>query len=71
MMIEQKLKIKRKREIKKEKRKIKAPDFDQFISREEFDKINDKTLVIPFSLPNYKYIRAKPIMMVIYNKKKT
>ena len=56
--------------VKKEKRKIKAPDFDQFISREEFDKINDKTSVIPFSLPNYKYIRAKPIMMVIYNKKK-
>ena len=56
--------------VKKEKRKIKAPDFDQFISREEFDKINDKTSVIPFSLPNYKYIRPKPIMMVIYNKKK-
>ena len=56
--------------VKKEKRKIKAPDFDQFISREEFDKINDKTSVIPFSLPNYKYIRSKPIMMVIYNKKK-
>ena len=52
------------------KKKLKAPDFDQFISREDFEKLNDKTSVIPFSLPNYKYVRPKPIMMLIYDRKK-
>ena len=57
-------------EEKNIKRKIKAPNFDQFISREDYDKLKDKNSVIPFSLPNYKSIRGKPIMMVIYNTKK-
>ena len=52
------------------KKNIKAPNFDQFISREDYDKLKDKNSVIPFSLPNYKSIRGKPIMMVIYNTKK-
>ena len=52
------------------KKKIKAPNFDQFISREDYDKLKDKNSVIPFSLPNYQSIRGKPIMMVIYNTKK-
>ena len=61
----------KKKHLKKlKKKKIKGPDFDQFISREDFEKLNDKSSVIPFSLPNYKYVRPKPIMMLIYDRKK-
>ena len=53
-----------------DKKKIKAPDFNQFISREHYEKINNKKEVIPFNLPNYKSVRERPIMMVVYNQKK-
>ena len=53
-----------------DKKKIKAPDFNQFISREHYDKIKNKKEVIPFNLPNYKNVRERPIMMVVYNQKK-
>ena len=48
---------------------IKAVDFDKLISREYLDKIEDKKQsLIPFSLPNFKQVRERPIMMVVYDR---
>ena len=53
------------------KKQIKAPDFDLAISREYIDGLtNNKKHLIPFSLPNYKQVRERPIMMVVYDQKK-
>ena len=56
---------------KEMKKKIKAPDFEKCISRESLDKIEENKIpVTPYLLPNYKYVRGKPIMMVVYDRKK-
>ena len=48
---------------------IKAVDFDKLISREYLDNIADKKQsLIPFSLPNFKQVRERPIMMVVYDR---
>jgi hypothetical protein len=53
------------------KKKIKAPDFEKCISREFLDRIEEsKIAVSPYLLPNYECVRAKPIMMVVYDRKK-
>lgn len=55
----------------KNKTNIKAPDFRKAISREYLDQLNDKkTSLIPFSLPNFKQVRERPIMMVVYDRKR-
>lgn len=53
-----------------EKVKIKAPDFGRIISRETLNiREENKKGVIPFSMPNFKHTRERPIMMVVYDKK--
>ena len=50
---------------------IKAPDFKQMISRENLDKLkDDKIPVVPYLLPSFKSVRERPIMMVVYDRKK-
>lgn len=63
-----------KKHIKKSKKKnakksiIKAPNFKTMISREHLDSIQDKQgSLVPFSLPNFKQVRERPIMMVVYD----
>lgn len=49
----------------------KAIDFKKMISREYFERIEDKGKgVIPFSLPNYSLVRERPLTMAIYDRKK-
>ena len=56
---------------KKKKQEIKAPDFKKCLSRESLNKLEDnKFSVTPYLLPNYESVRAKPAMMVVYNRKK-
>ena len=53
------------------KQAIKAPDFDKNIARKSLFNLEPKNIeVIPFSIPNFKLVREKPIMMVSYDKKK-
>ena len=48
---------------------IKTIDFDKIISREYLENIADKKKsLIPFSLPNFKQVRERPIMMVVYDR---
>ena len=55
----------------KKKKEIKAPDFKKCLSRESLSKLEDnKFSVTPYLLPNYESVRAKPAMMVVYNRKK-
>ena len=50
---------------------IKAPDFKLMISREALTKVkNSKISVVPYLLPNFKSVRDRPIMMVVYDRKK-
>ena len=50
------------------KNKIKAPDFKKSLSREDLESIkNGHITFIPYIVPNDKYIRERPIMMVSYN----
>ena len=52
-------------------KKIKSIDFNQIISREALDELeNNKMAIVPYLFPNYKSIRERPVMMVVYNKKK-
>ena len=59
------------------KKKLKAPDFNKIISREYYDNLDDRgSSLIPFSLPNFKQVRERPLTMVVYerphyNKRKT
>ena len=54
----------------KQRQQIKAPDFDMMISREYLERLSDnKNNLIPFSLPNFKQVRERPIMMVVYDQK--
>jgi hypothetical protein len=49
-------------------KKIQAPDFRKTMSREQLDKVyGDKRTVIPFSFPNFKWTRPKPIVLVKYD----
>ena len=54
----------------KQRQQLKAPDFDMMISREYLERLADnKNNLIPFSLPNFKQVRERPIMMVVYDQK--
>ena len=62
-----------KKEKKEEenKKKIKSINFNQIISREALDELeNNKIAVVPYLFPNYKSIRERPVMMVVYDRKK-
>ena len=51
------------------KKRIKGPDFDKAISREYYDNLTDHgATLIPFSLPNFKQVRERPLSMVIYER---
>ena len=52
----------------KRKLNIKGPDFDKTMSREYYYNLIDKGSVIPFSLPNYKQVRERPLTMVVYER---
>ena len=51
------------------KNKIKGPDFNKIISREYYENISDHgASLIPFSLPNFKQVRERPLTMVVYER---
>ena len=51
------------------KNRIKGPDFDKAISREYYDNLSDHGVtLIPFSLPNFKQVRERPLTMVVYER---
>ena len=51
------------------KKKINAPDFDKIISREYYENLADRgSSLIPFSLPNFKQVRERPLTMVVYER---
>ena len=53
----------------KKKNKIKGPDFDKTISREYYENLTDHgASLIPFSLPNFKQVRERPLTMVVYER---
>ena len=53
------------------KNKIKGPDFDKIISREYYENLSDHgSSLIPFSLPNFKLVRERPLTMVVYERPK-
>ena len=53
------------------KKSIKAPDFDKIIPREYYSNLADKgASLIPFSLPNFKLVRERPLTMVTYERPK-
>ena len=53
------------------KKNIKAPDFNKIISREYYFNLADKgASLIPFSLPNFKQVRERPLTMVTYERPK-
>ena len=52
----------------KRKLNIKGIDFDKTMSREYYYNLNDKGSVIPFSLPNFKQVRERPLTMVVYER---
>ena len=53
------------------KKNIKAPDFDKIISREYYSNLADNgSSLIPFSLPNFKQVRERPLTMVTYERPK-
>ena len=61
---------KKEKENRVVKKKIKSINFSQMLSRKSIEEIEDnKKEVVPFFLPNYKLIRERPVMMVIYDRK--
>ena len=51
------------------KKTIKGPDFNKIISREYYDNLDDRgSTLIPFSLPNFKQVRERPLTMVVYER---
>ena len=51
------------------KKGIKAPDFNKIISREYYFNLADRgSALIPFSLPNFKQVRERPLTMVTYTR---
>ena len=66
-------KKKKKREsiTDKTERKIKSIDFDQIISREDLEESKNKEIsIVPYLFPNFSLVRDRPIMMVVYDRKK-
>lgn len=52
------------------KKKNPAPDFSKIISREKREKVKAfKIDNVPFIVPNYSYVRERPIITAIYKKK--
>ena len=47
---------------------IKGPDFNKTMTREQYYNLKDKGSVIPFSLPNFKLVRERPLTMVVYER---
>ena len=61
--------IQRAKEQQAKKHLIKAPDFKKLISRDHLNMMDDKKKsVIPFSLPNFKQVRERPLSMVVYDR---
>ena len=59
------------RNLNLNKNKIKGPDFKKIISREYYENISDHgASLIPFSLPNFKQVRERPLTMVVYERPK-
>ena len=57
------------RRLKLNKNKIKGPDFDKIITREYYENLTDHgATLIPFSLPNFKQVRERPLTMVVYER---
>ena len=53
------------------KKSIKAPDFNKIIPREYYFNLADRgSSLIPFSLPNFKQVRERPLTMVTYERPK-
>ena len=52
----------------KRKLNIKGPDFNKTMSREHYYNLLDRGSVIPFSLPNFKLVRERPLTMVVYER---
>ena len=52
----------------KRKLNIKGPDFNKTMTREQYYNLLDRGLVIPFSLPNFKLVRERPLTMVVYER---
>ena len=53
------------------KKTVKGPDFNKIISREYYSNLADKgSSLIPFSLPNFKLVRERPLSMVVYERPK-
>jgi hypothetical protein len=53
------------------KKNIKAPDFNKIIPREYYFNLADRgSSLIPFSLPNFKQVRERPLTMVTYERPK-
>ena len=49
------------------KSNLKGPDFSKVISREYFEKIDEKKIpIVPFVLPNYSLVRERPLTMAKY-----
>ena len=67
-------KLKKKNALKSKEEKssktIKTIDFDQIISREDLDALNNKEIsMVPYLFPNFNQVRDRPIMMVVYDRK--
>ena len=53
------------------KKSIKGPDFNKIIPREYYFNLADRgSSLIPFSLPNFKLVRERPLTMVTYERPK-
>ena len=64
-------KAKKEKEMEESKKKIKTINFNQALSREALDELeNNKIAVVPYLFPNFKLIRERPVMMVVYDRKK-
>ena len=49
------------------KKNLKGPDFSKIISREYYEKIDEKKIpIVPFILPNYTLVRERPLTMAKY-----
>ena len=67
-----KIKKKRNKEkgYSKNKEKIKSIDFNQIISREALEESKNKEIaVVPYLFPNFSFVRERPQMMVVYDRK--
>ena len=68
--LKKKRKIRNSSEQEKNSKSIKSVNFDLIISRENLDSLNNKDIsIVPYLFPNYKQVRDRPIMMVVYDRK--